>query len=83
LSGLFIGLIPIAVYLYSLGRRTIQADQFPPPGTRVLRKIDAVKGSPAITRGRMLQGFSILFAVFILIGLYLIDQLVKSFISSA
>jgi len=48
-------LIAFAIYLWLLGARVLRAQQFPPPGFRVIRDTPLVGGGGAITRGRVMQ----------------------------
>jgi hypothetical protein len=62
LSLAFLGSVPLvgfAVYLWSLGSRTVQAQQFPPPGQRVLRDTPVVTGQAALVRGRLVKTLAI------------------------
>ena len=54
-------LIAFALYLWVLGVRVVQAQQFPPPGQRVVRDTAVVTGEAARSRGRVLQGLAIAF----------------------
>jgi hypothetical protein len=44
-----------AVYLWGLGGRVLRAQQFPPPGYRVIRDTPVVEGSAARVRGYMFR----------------------------
>lgn len=48
-------LIAFAVYLWLLGVRVVRAQQFPPPGLRVVRDTPVVAGHGAVTRGQAMQ----------------------------
>lgn len=48
-------LLGFAAYLWFLGRRTLRAREFPPPGLRVIRDTRIVTGEAAVSRGRQLQ----------------------------
>ena len=47
--------IAFAVYLWLLGRKMLLAQQFPPPGYRVIRDTPVVRGAPAVSRGHAIQ----------------------------
>jgi hypothetical protein len=47
--------IAFAAYLWLLGARTVRAQQFPPPGVRVVRDTPVVGGRGAVTRGHAIQ----------------------------
>ena len=51
LTALFVGLIPITIYLYLLGRRIYVYREYPLPGARVLRDTKRVRGEPARRMG--------------------------------
>ena len=52
---LSVPLIAFAVYLWRLGARVLRAQQFPPPGFRVIRDTPVISGPPAMTRGQVIQ----------------------------
>ena len=63
-------LVVMAAYLSSLGRRAAMAQEFPPPGARVIHDTPIVIGDRAVSRGRWLQGIAVfLSAASVLIGL--------------
>jgi hypothetical protein len=47
--------IVAAVYLWRLGTRVLRAQQFPPPGFRVIRDTPVFEGDAAATRGYAIQ----------------------------
>ena len=47
--------IAFAIYLWLLGARVLRAQQFPPPGFRVIRDTPVVGGQGAIIRGHVIQ----------------------------
>ena len=47
--------IAASVYFWLLGAKVLRAQQFPPPGFRVIRDTPVVSGSGAVTRGHVLQ----------------------------
>jgi hypothetical protein len=52
---LSVPLVTFAIYLWALGARVLRAQQFPPPGYRVIRDTPVVEGQAAIFRGRGLK----------------------------
>ena len=48
-------LVAFAVYLWSLGAKVLRAQQFPPPGYRVIRDTPIIGGQTAMSRGRVLE----------------------------
>src|SRR5688572_19353929 len=48
-------LLAFAVYLWSLGGRVLRAQEFPPPGLRVIRDTAVLTGARAVSRGRLLK----------------------------
>ena len=63
-------IVAIAAYLSSLGRRAARAQEYPPPGFRVLRDTPIIRGHEALSKGRSLQGIAVfLSAAAVLIGL--------------
>lgn len=48
-------LIALSVYLWLVGARVLRAEQFPPPGFRVIRDTPVIRGSSATTRGHVIQ----------------------------
>ena len=52
---LSVPLIAFAVYLWLLGARVQRAQQFPPPGFRVVRDTPVISGPAAVTRGQVIQ----------------------------
>src|SRR5262245_38636928 len=56
-------LSPLAIYLWRHGARTRAASQFPPPGARVLRDTQIVRGARAQRRGLWLQAMAVAIAL--------------------
>jgi len=56
-------LVLFAAYLWLLGRRILVAEQYPPPGMKVVRDTLVVRGEPARRRGRMAQGLAIVLLI--------------------
>jgi hypothetical protein len=52
-----------AVYLWSLGAQVLRAQQFPPPGYRVIRDTLIIDGKAALSRGRGLKVLALCLAV--------------------
>jgi hypothetical protein len=48
-------LLGLAAYLWALGRRTIRAGRYPPPGYRLMRDTRGLTGRPAAERGRLIE----------------------------
>lgn len=48
-------LLALAAYLWSLGARVVRAQEFPPPGLRVIRDTAVITGARAVSRGRLLK----------------------------
>jgi hypothetical protein len=51
----FAPLIPVGVYVFSFGRRAVQAGRFPPPGARVIVDTRIAQGPAARRRGGLLM----------------------------
>ena len=47
--------IAFAIYLWLLGARVLRAQQFPPPGLRVIRDTPVIGGRGAMIRGHVFQ----------------------------
>jgi hypothetical protein len=52
---LSVPVIAFAIYFWLLGRKVLVAQQFPPPGFRVVRDTPVVHGAAAVTRGHAIQ----------------------------
>ena len=48
---IFLPLIPIGVYVVFLGYRIIRSDRFPPPGSRIFKRLPVQRGTLARVRG--------------------------------
>ena len=57
---LFLGLVPFALHLMTIGRRTILSERFPPPGTKVVKDTKLIVGPIARTKGWTLIAFSVI-----------------------
>jgi len=47
--------IVFAIFLWLFGAKVLRAQQFPPPGFRVVRDTPVVRGAAAVTRGHAIQ----------------------------
>jgi len=47
--------IVFAIFLWLFGAKVLRAQQFPPPGFRVVRDTPVVRGPAAVTRGHAIQ----------------------------
>jgi hypothetical protein len=47
--------IAFAIYFWLFGARVLRAQQFPPPGSRVICDTPIVRGQAAVTRGHAIQ----------------------------
>ena len=47
--------IAFAIYFWKFGARVLRAQQFPPPGFRVIRDTPVVRGRGAMIRGHLIQ----------------------------
>ena len=47
--------IAFAIYFWLLGKKVLLAQQFPPPGYRVIRDTPIVRGAAAVSRGHAIQ----------------------------
>lgn len=48
-----------SAYLFLLGRRTVSARRYPPPGVAVIRDTPVVEGNRSLVRGRIIQVLAI------------------------
>jgi hypothetical protein len=77
---IFLSVVPLAVYLYWLGRQVVRHRQLPPPGMKVIVDTRVIEGDPAVTRGRIVMALAvILLAVGLLGGLWLPYRLERAF----
>jgi len=56
----FLSIIPIALYMLSLGRRVIKYERIPLPDAKVIIDTRPIVGKKATVRGRVLVGVSLL-----------------------
>jgi hypothetical protein len=52
-------LVGLALHLWLLGAKVLRAQQFPPPGYRVIRDTPVLGGRAAISRGRIFKVLSV------------------------
>ncbi len=76
---LFMSIVPLGAYLFTVGRKMIKYQRFPAPGMKVITDTQVVKGEKVKFQGQVVLGLSL---VLIFLGLfgalysfYLIDQL--------
>jgi len=76
---LFLSVIPLAAYLFTVGRKIMKNERFPPPGMKVITDAKVVEGKKVRIQGQVMVVLSL---VLILLGLlgalyssYWIDQL--------
>jgi hypothetical protein len=65
-SAVFMVITPLvcfAAYIWLLGVRVMQAQQFPPPGLRVLHDTPVLSGAAAVTRGQFMQVIAVCLGV--------------------
>lgn len=78
LIAVFLGVLPLAFYLLRFGRKVIQAEQFPPPGVKVIRDTAVLVGGKAKLRGRAIVALSLILVLLSLLGAfympYLLDK---------
>ncbi len=55
--------IALSVYLWLVGARVLRAQQYPPPGFRVIRDTPVIRGSGATTRGHAIQVLAVCLGV--------------------
>ncbi len=77
---IFLSVVPLAVYLYWLGRQVVRHRQLPPPGMKVIVDTRVIEGDRAVMRGRIVMALAvILLAVGLLGGLWLPYRLERAF----
>ncbi len=76
---LFLSIIPLAAYLFTVGRKMMKYERLPPPGMKVITDTKVVEGEKVKFQGQVVVALSL---VLILLGLlgalyssFLIDQL--------
>jgi hypothetical protein len=80
----FAPLIPVGVYIFSFGRRAVQAGHFPPPGARVIVDTRIVQGRAARLRGGVLMLIGLALTGITLFAALVVPALVeRSFFAAA
>ncbi len=76
---LFLGAVPLADYLFTIGRKMMKYERFPPPGMKVIADTRVVEGEKVKFQGQVVVVLSLVLILLGLLGaLYsscLIDQL--------
>ncbi len=76
---LFLGTVPLAAYLFTIGRKMMQYERFPPPGMKVIADTRVVEGEKVKFQGQVVVVLSLVLILLALLGaLYsssMIDQL--------
>ena len=62
-AGLSLPVLGFATYLWSIGTKVVQAEEFPPPGYRVIRDTRIIAGPNAVLRGRTIKALALCLAV--------------------
>lgn len=79
---LFLSIVPLGVYLFTVGRKMIRYERFPPPGMKVITDTKVVEGEKVKFQGQVVVVLSLLLISLGLFGaIYcsrLIDQLANS-----
>ena len=71
-AALLAPMLSFAAYLWWLGRRVVDAQEFPPAGVRVIRDTVVLTGEKAISRGRVLKMLAVgCIAACVVLGLLL------------
>ena len=71
-AALLAPMLSFAAYLWWLGRRVVDAQEFPPAGLRVIRDTVVLTGEKAISRGRVLKMLAVgCIAACVVLGLLL------------
>ena len=76
---LFLSIIPLAAYLFTVGRKMMKYERFPPPGMKVITDTKVAEGEKVKFQGQVVVALSLVLILLGLLGaLYsslLIDQL--------
>ena len=76
---LFLSILPLAAYLFAVGRKMMKHERFPPPGMKVITDTKVVEGEKVKFQGKVVVVLSLVLIFLGLLGaLYssrLIDQL--------
>jgi hypothetical protein len=68
LALIFLSILPICVFIFLQGRKIMRSERFPPPGTKVIRDTEVIRGERAIARGRLLVGAALVLACLALVA---------------
>ena len=68
ISLVFLSVLPLAWYLWSLARKIVDAQQMPPPHVKVIKNVKVITGPPAVARGKALMIVAVLLALVSLAG---------------
>lgn len=86
LSGVLVawllGALAISIYLHRFARRVFSSQQFPPPGTRVIKETPIIRGQAALRRAKIIQMVAFIFALFAAVFPVIIYLMVKSLFGS-
>ena len=63
-----LGIIPVGLYILSLGRKVVKSRQIPPPGVKVIADTKVIAGRKAVIRGWLLICIALLMIGLSLIG---------------
>jgi len=66
LVAMFLSMVPIALYLWTFGRKVLSSERFPPPDVKVIKDTRLLEGEKATFRGRLVIAFAL---ILILLGL--------------
>lgn len=62
LIGIFLSILPISAFLFRFGQKIVRAERFPPPGSKVIRDTEVLRGDRAVARGRLFIGIALVVA---------------------
>lgn len=65
---LFLSVLPLATYLFRLGRGAMRCRQMPPPAMRIIWDMKLIEGDKAVTRGRRMAVTGLVLIVIGLVG---------------
>ena len=68
ISLVFLSMLPLACYLWSLAKKIVDSQQMPPPHVKVIKNVKVITGRPAIARGKALMAMAVLLALVSLAG---------------
>ena len=78
---IFLPMLPLCLFLLHLSRKTFLTQQYPPPGSKVLRDTKISRGKDAILRAKILAALAILLAISSIAALSMLFRLLNSFLS--